>query len=77
MSVSSMMDLRRHCINGDSQGLCNMSGALPTTLENGCTGSFEETLAEIAKQTTKVKENPLAGLEGMPIMHTLTRSMPI
>ena len=77
MSVSSMMDLRRHCVNGDSEGLCNMSGALPTTLENGCTGSFEKTLAEIVKQTTAAKENPYAGLEGMPIMHSLTRSMPI
>ena len=77
MSVSSMMDLRRHCVDGDSEGLCNMSGALPTTLENGCTGSFEETLAEIVKQTTAAKENPYAGLEGMPIMHGLTRTMPI
>lgn len=77
MSVSSMMDLRRHCVDGDSEGLCNMSGALPTTLENGCTGSFEETLAEIVKQTTAAKENPYAGLEGMPIMHSLTRTMPI
>ena len=77
MSVSSMMDLRRHCVDGDSEGLCNMSGALPTTLENGCTGSFEETLAKIVKQTTVAKENPYAGLEGMPIMHSLTRTMPI
>ena len=77
MSVSSMMDLRRHCVDGDSEGLCNMSGALPTTLENGCTGSFEETLEEITKQTASAKENPNAGLEGMPIMHGLTRTMPI
>lgn len=77
MSVSSMMDLRRHCVDGDSEGLCNMSGALPTTLENGCTGSFEETLEEITKQTASAKENPYAGLEGMPIMHGLTRTMPI
>lgn len=77
MSISSMMDLRRHCVNGDSEGLCNMSGALPTTLKNGCTGSFEETLAEIVKQTSAAKENPYAGLEGMPIMHGLTRTMPI
>ncbi len=77
MSVSSMMDLRRHCVNGDSEGLCNMSGALPTTLEHGCTGSFEETLEEIVRQTTAAKENPFAGLEGMPIMHGLTRTMPI
>ena len=54
-----------------------MSGALPTTLENGCIGSFEDTLTEIGKQTTAAKENPFAGLEGMPIMHGLTRTMPI
>lgn len=77
MSVSSMMDLRRHCVNGDSEGLCNMSGALPTTLEAGCTGSFAQTLEQIVRQTTTVKENPLAGLEGMPILHGLTRTMPI
>lgn len=77
MSISSMMDLRRHCVSGDSEGLCNMSGALPTTLENGCTGSFEEILQEIVKQTAAAKENPYAGLEGMPIMHGLTRTMPI
>lgn len=77
MSVSSMMDLRRHCVNGDSEGLCNMSGALPTTLENGCTGSFAEILEEIVKQTSAAKENPYAGLEGMPILHGLTRAMPI
>ena len=77
MSVSSMMDLRRHCVNGDSEGLCNMSGAMPTTLKNGCTGSFEDTLAEIVRQTGATKENPYAGLEGMPIMHGLTRTMPI
>lgn len=77
MSICSMMDLRRHCVNGDSEGLCNMSGAQPTTLENGCTESFEETLAQIAKQTSAAKGNPYAGLEGMPIMHGLTRTMPI
>lgn len=77
MSVTSMMDLRRHCAGGESEGLCNMSGAMPTILENGCTGSFSDTLEEIVKQTTAAKENPYAGLEGMPIMHGLTRTMPI
>ena len=54
-----------------------MSGALPTTLEQGVTGSFAETLATVTAQTSKVKENPLAGLEGMPILHGLTRTLPI
>ena len=77
MSVSSMMDLRRHCKDGDSEGLCNMSGALPTTLPGGIGKTFADTLAEIAGQTRAVKEDPLAGLEGMPIMHGATRTLPI
>ena len=77
MSINATMDLRRHCKDGESEGLCNMSGSFLTLLENGCAGSFEDTLTEIARQTTKVKENPLAGLEGMPIVHSLARNMPI
>ena len=77
MSITSMMDLRRHCVTGESEGLCNMSGALPTTLENGIGSSFDQTLEEISRQTTMAKENPLAGLEGMPIMHGATKTMPI
>lgn len=77
MSVSSMMDLRRHCKDGDSEGLCNVSGALPTTLRSGIGETFGDTLAEIACQTSAVKEDPLAGLEGMPIMHGAARTLPI
>ncbi len=77
MSMNATMDLRRHCRDGESEGLCNMSGSFLTLLEQGCTGSFAGTLATVAEQTTKVKENPLAGLEGMPIVHSLARNMPI
>ena len=77
MSINSTMDLRRHCVDGESEGLCNMSGSFMTVLENGCTGSFADTLATIAEQTAKVKANPLAGLEGMPIVHSLARNVPI
>ena len=77
MCMNSTMDLRRHCVNGESEGLCNMSGSFMTLLENGVSQSFAETLAMIAEQTTKVKENPLAGLEGMPIVHALARKVPI
>ncbi len=76
MSISSMMDLRRHMESGESKGLCNMSGALPTTLEGGVCNSFEETLSQVAVQTAKAKENPYAGLSGMPIMHGMVRSTP-
>lgn len=77
MSINSTMDLRRHCVDGESEGLCNMSGSFMTVLEKGVSQSFGETLAIIAEQTRKVKENPLAGLEGMPIVHALARNMPI
>ena len=77
MSVSSMMDLRRHCTDGDSAALANMSGSMSTTLENGVGDTFEDTLALVAAQTATAKENPLAGLEGMPIMHGLVRAMPV
>ena len=77
MSINSTMDLRRHCVDGESEGLCNMSGSFMTVLENGTQQPFAETLAIIAEQTAKVKANPLAGLEGMPIVHSLARNMPI
>ncbi len=77
MSIMSMMDLRQHCKNGESEGLCNMSGSLPTVLEHGITGTFENTLSIIAQQTKTAKNNPLAGLEGMPLLHTAARSIPM
>lgn len=77
LSVMSMMDLRRHCTNGESEGLCNMSGTLPTTLNEGVQGSFETTLKQVAEQTRAAKNNPLAGLEGMPLIHYATRTTPL
>ena len=77
MSINSTMDLRRHCVHGESEGLCNMSGSFMTVLENGVSQPFDKTLTVIAEQTAKVKANPLAGLEGMPIVHSLARNMPI
>ena len=77
MCINSTMDLRRHCVDGESEGLCNMSGSFMTVLENGCVDTFEKTLTTIAEQTAKVKANPLAGLEGMPIVHALARNVPI
>ena len=34
-------------------------------------------LTEIAKQTTAVKEDPLAGMSGLPILHTIARGIPV
>lgn len=77
MSINSTMDLRRHCVHGESEGLCNMSGSFMTVLENGVSQSFAETLSMVAQQTQKIKADPLAGLEGMPIVHSLARNMPM
>lgn len=77
MSVLSMIDLRRHCEGGDSAGLCNMTGAFPTTLPVGLKESFSSTLIQIGEQTKAMKNNPLAGLEGMPLLHGATKSLPM
>lgn len=77
ISMMSMMDLRRHCKNGESEGLCNMSGFLPTVLQEGIQGDFTQTLSLVAEQTRKAKENPLAGMEGMPLIHSAVWTTPM
>ncbi len=77
MSIMSMMDLRKHCKGGDSEGLCNITGSLPTALPAGLEKSFEETLRQIIIQTRAQKENPLAGMEGMPLLHGVVRTLPM
>lgn len=77
MSVMSMIDLRRHCDDGESDGLANMSGTFPTKLMEGVKGSFSDTLAEVAAQTQTIKDDPLAGMDGMPLIHGAVRTMPM
>lgn len=77
MSVSAMMDLRRHCEGGDSAGLSNLTGPLTTALPRGVHDTFPETLAEIAAQTRRCKDDPLAGLYGMPLLHGAARRLPM
>lgn len=77
VGVTSMMDLRRHCKEGESEGLCNLSGFFPTALKNGVRGDFAKTLEEVSAQTRKMKENPLAGMEGMPLLHTAVHTTPM
>ena len=38
---------------------------------------FSETLARIAEQSNAIKADPLAGLAGMPILHGVSRAVPI
>ena len=77
MSISAMMDLRQHCKDGISEGLANMSGGLSTTLDISVDNGFKEDLKSIAEQTTEAKNNPLAGLDGIPLLHTATKAFPM
>ena len=76
MSISGMIDLRQHCKGGVSEGLSNMSGALSTKLEYIPGSTFEQNLKIISNQTNEAKNNPLAGLEGIPMFHTATKTVP-
>ena len=77
MSISGMMDLRQHCRDGISEGLANMSGGLTTALEYVPGSSFAESLGRIAAQTAAAKRDPLAGLDGIPMIHTATKTAPM
>lgn len=77
LSVMSMMDLRRHCPNGQSDGLSNLSGALPTSLPQGMPDDFDTLLAILADQTQREKNDPCAGLTGMPLIHKAVRTVPL
>ena len=77
MSIMSMMDLRRHCDDGESDGLANMSGTFPTTLHEGSVGSFSHVLAQISEQTRTAKEDPVAGMTGLPLIHGAVRTIPM
>ena len=77
MSVTGMMDLRQHCKDGISEGLANMSGGLNTALDYVPGSSFSENLAVIAQQTSAGKAEPLAGLDGLPMIHAATKTAPM
>lgn len=77
IGIMAMMDLRKHCPGGDSEGLSNMAGSLKTVMNGGVTGSFEDTLAEIARQTQEDKLDPMSGLEGIPMLHFAVGKSPM
>ena len=76
-SVMSMIDLRRHCDDGQSRGLSNISGTFPTKLMDGIQGSFCQTLEQVALQTRAMKDDPLVGLDSMPLIHGALRTVPM
>lgn len=50
---------------------------MPTALENGVPADFSETLAEIVRQTQAVKEDPVAGMGMLPMLHFVARGLPV
>ena len=52
-----------------------MSGTFPTKLMEGIRGGFSDTLAQVVEQTRQMKENPLAGMDSMPLIHGAVRTM--
>jgi len=77
ISISSMMDLRKHCKNGVSEGLANMSGGMSITLDYSEESDFEADLKNVVEQTTKIKSDPLAGLAGIPLIHGAIKIFPM
>lgn len=77
MSISGMIDLRQHCKDGVSEGLANMAGGLSTILDYAPGVSFGRTLAEVTGQTAAAKANPLVGLDGIPLIHSAAKAIPM
>lgn len=77
ISISAMVDLRQHCKDGVSEGLSNMSGGLFTTLDVSEGHRFSDDLRSIVTQTSAAKADPLAGLEGIPLLHMATKAFPM
>ena len=68
INITSMMDLRRHMLNGGTVGVTNMTAIMPCKLENGIGDTFEVTLQRVLEQTTKHKNDNVAGLYGIPLL---------
>ena len=46
-------------------------------LQEGVKGTFSDTLAEVAQQTRAAKDDPLVGMDGMPLIHGAVRTVPM
>ncbi len=68
INITSMMDLRRHMLNGDTVGVTNMTAFMPCKLSEGIGGSFEDTLSRVKEQTLKQKNDDVAGLYSLPLL---------
>lgn len=76
VGIQCMMDLRRHMPQGDSLGVCNLSGFLSTSLPEGVKESFEDTLAAVCAQTCAAKQDPQAGMHEVALFSALLAMLP-
>ena len=68
INITSMMDLRRHMITKDTVGCTNMTAFMPCKLAEGIGETFEDTLIRVLVETTKQKNDDVAGLYGIPLL---------
>ena len=69
INITSMIDLRRHMLNGSTTGITNMTAFMPCKLEQGVGESFEETLSRVVKVTSSSKHDDVVGLYGIPLLN--------
>ena len=69
VQVTSMMDLRRHMLNGGTVGATNMTAFMFCELYNGIGDNFKETLKLVKEETSKNKNDNVAGLHGIPLLN--------
>ncbi|MGN0788844.1 MAG: hypothetical protein ACI4MY_02815 [Christensenellales bacterium] len=67
VNVTSMVDLRRHLPDRQTQGMTNMTGFMPCKIA-GVGEDFATTLARVTEQTKKAKADPNLGLYGLPLL---------
>ena len=67
VNVTSMVDLRRHLPDRQTQGMTNMTGFMPCKIA-GVGDDFATTLSRVTEQTKKAKADPDLGLYGLPLL---------
>lgn len=76
VGIASMMDLRRYIPEGDSAGVANLSGPVSTSLPDGIGPDFQDTLSEVSRQTTVLKDDKKAGLDIVLAIQKLYKMLP-
>ena len=68
LNISCMCDLRRYMKDGQTYGMTNLTGFMPSSVQN-IGNSFNETLAVVCKDTQVQKEDKFLGLYSIPLLN--------